>query len=53
VFLPPLIYAAAYRSSTQDLRANAGPIARLATGLVPPPSAPAARPGSVKLPQSR
>jgi monovalent cation/hydrogen antiporter len=34
VFLPPLIYAAAYRSSTQDLRANAGPIARLSVGLV-------------------
>jgi Na+/H+ antiporter len=34
VFLPPLIYAAAYRSSTQDLRANVGPIARLAVGLV-------------------
>ena len=34
VFLPPLIYAAAYRSSTRDLRANAGPVARLAIGLV-------------------
>src|SRR5947209_255878 len=34
VFLPPLIYAAAFRSSTQDLRANAGPVARLAIGLV-------------------
>src|SRR5436305_6377115 len=34
VFLPPLIYAAAFRSSTQDLRANAGPVARLSIGLV-------------------
>jgi CPA1 family monovalent cation:H+ antiporter len=34
VFLPPLIYAAAYRSSPQDLRANLGPIARLSIGLV-------------------
>lgn len=34
VFLPPLIFAAAYRSSTQDLRVNAGPVARLAVGLV-------------------
>ena len=34
VFLPPLIYAAAFRSSTRDLRANAAPIARLSIGLV-------------------
>ncbi len=34
VFLPPLIYAAAFRSSTRDLRENAGPVARLSIGLV-------------------
>src|SRR5437660_12326078 len=34
VFLPPLIYAAAFRSSTRDLRTNAGPVARLSIGLV-------------------
>lgn len=34
VFLPPLIYAAAFGSSTQDLRANAGEIGLLAVGLV-------------------
>jgi monovalent cation/hydrogen antiporter len=34
VFLPPLIYAASFGSSTQDLRANARPIALLAVGLV-------------------
>jgi CPA1 family monovalent cation:H+ antiporter len=34
VFLPPLIYAASFSSSTQDLRANARPIGLLAIGLV-------------------
>ena len=34
VFLPPLIYAAAFGSSTQDLRAHARPIGLLAVGLV-------------------
>lgn len=34
VFLPPLIYAASFASSTQDLRAHARPIALLAVGLV-------------------
>jgi CPA1 family monovalent cation:H+ antiporter len=34
VFLPPLIYAAAFRSSTQDLRANLAAISRLSVGLV-------------------
>ena len=34
VFLPPLIYAAAFGSSTQDLRASAGEIALLSVGLV-------------------
>jgi monovalent cation/hydrogen antiporter len=34
VFLPPLIYAAAFGSSTQDLRANARSIGLLAVGLV-------------------
>lgn len=34
VFLPPLIYAAAFGSSTQDLRAHAGAITLLAVGLV-------------------
>ena len=34
VLLPPLIYAAAFGSSTQDLRAHAGAIGLLAVGLV-------------------
>jgi Na+/H+ antiporter len=34
VFLPPLIYAASFGSSTQDLRAYARPIGLLAIGLV-------------------
>jgi CPA1 family monovalent cation:H+ antiporter len=34
VFLPPLIYAASFGSSTQDLRRYARPIALLAVGLV-------------------
>lgn len=34
VFLPPLIYAAAFSSSTQDLRRYAGQIGLLAIGLV-------------------
>lgn len=34
LFLPPLLYAAAYESSTRELRADAGPIVLLATGLV-------------------
>jgi Na+/H+ antiporter len=33
-FLPPLLYAAAFFTSVQDLRANAGPISFLAIGLV-------------------
>ena len=34
IFLPPLIYVAAVFSSVDDLRLNAGVIARLAVGLV-------------------
>src|SRR3954471_21624270 len=34
LFLPPLLYSAAFLSSVDDLRANAGPILALATGLV-------------------
>jgi Na+/H+ antiporter len=34
VFLPPLLYAAAFQASAYELRANAGPIALLAVGLV-------------------
>ena len=34
VFLPPLIYAASFSSSTQDLRAHARAIGLLAVGLV-------------------
>src|SRR5437016_2166141 len=34
VFLPPLIYAASFGSSTQDLRAHARAIGLLAVGLV-------------------
>ena len=34
VFLPPLIYAASFGSSSQDLRAHARPIGLLAVGLV-------------------
>jgi len=34
VFLPPLLYAAAFFSSLRDLRANARPITLLAVGLV-------------------
>ena len=34
IFLPPLIYAAAFGSSTMDLRANVRPIGLLAIGLV-------------------
>ena len=34
VFLPPLIYAASFSTSTQDLRAHAGAIGLLAVGLV-------------------
>jgi Na+/H+ antiporter len=33
-FLPPLLYGAAFFTSVQDLRANAGPISFLAIGLV-------------------
>ena len=33
-FLPPLLYAAAFQASAYELRANAGPIALLAIGLV-------------------
>jgi Na+/H+ antiporter len=33
-FLPPLLYSAAFFTSVQDLRANAGPISFLAVGLV-------------------
>jgi Na+/H+ antiporter len=33
-FLPPLLYSAAFFTSVQDLRANAGPITLLAVGLV-------------------
>lgn len=34
LFLPLLVYSAAFASSVEDLRANAGPIIRLAVGLV-------------------
>ena len=34
VFLPPLVYAASFGSSTQDLRAHAQAIGLLAVGLV-------------------
>ncbi len=34
LFLPPLLYSAAYLSSVRELRANAGPILLLAVGLV-------------------
>ena len=34
VFLPPLLFRAAFETSLRDLRANLGPIARLAIGLV-------------------
>jgi monovalent cation/hydrogen antiporter len=34
VFLPPLLYGAAFEASAYELRANAGPIALLAIGLV-------------------
>lgn len=34
IFLPPLLYAAAFFSSLRDLRANARPIGMLAIGLV-------------------
>jgi CPA1 family monovalent cation:H+ antiporter len=34
VFLPPLLYASAFQSSVDELRANAGPILLLAVGLV-------------------
>jgi len=34
VFLPPLVYAASFGSSTQDLRAHARAIGLLAIGLV-------------------
>lgn len=34
VFLPPLVYAASFGSSVQDLRAHARPIAVLSVGLV-------------------
>jgi CPA1 family monovalent cation:H+ antiporter len=34
LFLPLLVYSAAFNSSIDDLRANAGPIVRLAVGLV-------------------
>ena len=34
IFLPPLLYAAAFFSSLRDLRANVRPIALLAIGLV-------------------
>ena len=34
VFLPPLVYSAAFLSSPQELRANASPILFLAVGLV-------------------
>jgi CPA1 family monovalent cation:H+ antiporter len=34
VFLPPLLYSAAFFSSLQDFRANAGPISFLAVGVV-------------------
>jgi Na+/H+ antiporter len=34
LFLPPLLYAAAFFSSLRDLRANVGPISALSVGLV-------------------
>jgi CPA1 family monovalent cation:H+ antiporter len=34
LFLPPLLYSSAFRSSVGELRANAGPILLLAVGLV-------------------
>ena len=34
LFLPPLLYSSAFRSSVGELRANAGPILLLAIGLV-------------------
>src|SRR5918911_109517 len=34
IFLPPLLYAAAFFSSLRDLRANVRPISLLAIGLV-------------------
>lgn len=34
IFLPPLLYAAAFISSPRELRENVGPISRLAIGLV-------------------
>ena len=34
IFLPPLLYAAAFFSNLRELRSNAGPIALLAIGLV-------------------
>ncbi len=34
IFLPPLVYAAAFRSSTRALRQNARPIGLMTTGLV-------------------
>ncbi len=34
VFLPPLLFSAAFETSLRDLRANFGPISRLAIGLV-------------------
>lgn len=34
VFLPPLLFRAAFETSLRDLRANLGPIARLSIGLV-------------------
>ncbi len=34
LFLPPLLYSSAFRSSAGELRANAGPILLLAIGLV-------------------
>jgi Na+/H+ antiporter len=34
IFLPPLLYAAAFFSSLRDLRANLGPITLLSVGLV-------------------
>ncbi|HEX5451053.1 MAG TPA: Na+/H+ antiporter [Candidatus Limnocylindrales bacterium] len=34
VFLPPLLFRAAFETSLRDLRANIGPVSRLAIGLV-------------------
>lgn len=34
VFLPPLLFGAAFETSLRDLRANIGPISRLSVGLV-------------------